>query len=702
MADVDVGSVLVVPFGRQRLLGVVVDTAVSSQIPPSRLVEPIEALDVGVPPELVELGLAVAREYCSTPARGLSLVLPPGISIRPSSGSKVRGLTALEAEITDSGLRALDQQDVPLGQRQREVLLTLRRGKGLISELSGELGCDSSTFRRLESRGLVTITASSVRRTPVAAALPTSIGRPRLTQEQQQVLDALLPQLRGCEPTSHLLHGVTGSGKTEVYMQLAEEALRANRTAVVLVPEIALTPQTHARFSARFGDKVAIIHSKLSAGERYDEWIRLRRGEASICVGPRSAIFAPLRRIGLVVVDEEHDSSYKQEGDPRYDARRVAELRAEQSGALLVFGSATPRAESWLKLNRVTLPNRVDAKPLPTVELLDMRGTHTSLHARTREAIEDVRSREEKAVVLLNRRGWSSFICCRECGEFRSCLNCEVSLTLHRQHDGADRLVCHHCGYSEEPGTRCPSCGSVSLARFGSGTEKLEVELRDAFDPMPVFRLDSDTSSGKDSVVRLLESFDRTPSGVLLGTQMIAKGHDFADVTLGVVLNADATLRFPDFRSEERTFSLIAQLAGRSGRGREDGRVLVQTLTPEATSIQFAAAHDASGFLDRELDRRKLMSYPPYGELARIVCLAESQELADRAAQACAGGLNEPLLSVLGPAPLFRLKGLYRSQLLIKASDRDLLVESLGGAVASASKSKQHRKVRFSVDVDPQ
>ena len=399
---------------------------------------------------------------------------------------------------------------------------------------------------------------------------------------------------------------------------------------IVLVPEIALTPQTVARFQARFGDTVALLHSALSEGERYDEWRRLRSGEARIAVGPRSAVFAPVRDLGLVVVDEEHDSSYKHEGDPRYDARSVAAERARRSGAALLVGSATPRPETWRAFPHLRLPDRVDSRPLPPVRILDMRGAQHPLHPLTRRALQA----SAKSIVLLNRRGWSNFLTCRSCGKVWECPQCEVALVLHRAEHA---IACHHCGHRERVPQRCDACGSLSVARYGVGTERIEAELAEALD-VPVFRLDADTAATKDAVPELLGRFHAASAGVLLGTQMVAKGHDFPDVTLGVVLDADSTLRFPDFRAEERTFALIAQLAGRAGRGPQGGRVLVQTTAPDAPAIEAAAQHDTEGFLAGELERRRALRYPPFADLIRVVVSAVPAEPVRAAAAQVARG----------------------------------------------------------------
>ncbi|HEX6390511.1 MAG TPA: primosomal protein N', partial [Solirubrobacteraceae bacterium] len=452
----------------------------------------------------------------------------------------------------------------------------------------------------------------------------------------------------------------------------AAEALEAGRGAIILVPEIALTPQIVARFVARFGDTVAVLHSGLSDGERHDEWLRLRRGEARVCVGPRSAVFAPLEDVGLVIVDEEHDSSYKHEGDPRYDARRVAERRAE----FLVCGSATPRPESVHGLRRVRMPSRVDGAPLPPVRLVDMRTTTSLLHPDTFDGLVAAR----KAIVLLNRRGWSNFLSCRGCGRTWECPQCDVTLVLHQ----AERaLACHHCGHRERIPERCGQCGSVSIGRHGTGTERLAASLPG----LPVFRLDADVRHS----ARVLEAFGAAERGVLVGTQMVAKGHDFPDVGLAVVVDADSTLRFPDFRAEERTFALVTQLAGRAGRGVR-GQVLVQTLAPEADAIRFAAAHDSDGFLRGELARREALMYPPFSTLIRIVCSSETPGAAFEAAAA----MRERLPEALGPAPLFRLRGKERAQLVIKARDRRRAIADVRAALVPA------RGVSVSVDVDPQ
>jgi primosomal protein N' (replication factor Y) len=687
-ASVRVGSLLMVPFGRQELLGVVVGLAERSAVGAERLRAPRSAVDADVPRELVELAGWIAREYCSTPARALSLVLPVG------AGKGTRELVRLVAEATGEGLAALDGA-ARLTASQRGVLERLARSG---PAAAGVLGVDHGSLRRLEARGLLALRAQPLRRAPqhvpVGATRATGLV---LNGAQRAAVAETAAAIAKRAHASILLFGVTGSGKTEVYLQAAASALEQRRGVIVLVPEIGLTPQTVSRFVERFGDTVAVLHSRLSAGERADEWLRLRRGEARICVGPRSAVFAPIDDVGLIVVDEEHDSSYKHEGDPRYDARHVAAHRAEMAGAVLVAGSATPRPESFASLARLELGARADGGRMPEVEVVDMRATRGALHERTAQALGELRRSGGKGIVLLNRRGWSNFLSCRDCGKVWGCPECDVALVLHQ----AEAIIaCHHCGHRQRVPERCDACGSGAVARHGLGTERLEHELARALggEDFPMFRLDADVATLKGRAAAVLARFDKADAGVLIGTQMVAKGHDFDGISLGVVLDADATLRFPDFRSEERTFALLAQLAGRTGRGRGDGRVLVQTLAPEARAILHAARHDSEGFLIGELERRRALGYPPYGELIRIVCSAEAAGSALRAAQRLRDRLEIAGAQILGPAPLFRLRGRDRAQVMIKASDRASAVAAVGAAV----KSPLGRGVAVSVDVDPQ
>jgi primosomal protein N' (replication factor Y) len=695
LEGVSVGSMLVVPFGRRRLLGVVVGLAEESEIARERLTQPLAALEADVPEALVGLGLWVAREYVSTPARGLALVLPPGTGT--GSGRPVIPRRSLRAALTDDGRQAL-ASTTRLGHRQRAALDTLSSGPAAVTAVARRAGADHSTLRSLERRGFVRLeNVAHPPRRPRVERVGARAGNVELTSAQAAALRRILARF-DTPGAPLLLHGVTGSGKTEVYLRAVAATLERGRSAIVLVPEIALTPQTAGRFVERFGDAVAVMHSRLSARERYDEWWRMRRGEARLCVGPRSAVFAPFDDLGLIVIDEEHDGSYKQEGDPRYDARLVAERRSALEGALLVTGSATPRPESLVSHERLELAERVDGRGLPPVEIVSMAGAAGPLHERTRQELDAVRRGGEKAIVLLNRRGWSNFLSCRLCGRVWECPNCDVTLVFHQ---AAGAVACHHCGHRERAPSVCPDCASVSVARHGAGTEQLERELEALVNPLPVFRLDSDVAAAA-GVAAVLSRFERAEAGVLVGTQMVAKGHDFPDVTLGVVLDADATLRFPDFRAEERTFALVAQLAGRSGRGPRGGRVIVQALEPDARALGHAAAHDSSGFIAGELPRREAFGYPPHGHLIRVVCSSTEAGPEQAAAEAVRDLIEATGMPALGPAPLFRRQGRHRAQLVIRSRERERAIAAVRDAVEQVAAARTHGPASFAVDVDPQ
>ncbi|HLG07474.1 MAG TPA: primosomal protein N' [Gaiellaceae bacterium] len=494
-----------------------------------------------------------------------------------------------------------------------------------------------------------------------------------------------------------LLYGPTGSGKTEVYLQACAAALERGRSAIVLVPEIALTPQAVGRFGARFGDRVAVLHSSLTEAERRDERERISSGHAHVVVGARSAIFAPVSDLGLVVVDEEHDASYKQESDPRYDARTVAAKRAALEGAVAVYGSATPRVESWARLDRLELPARIGA-PLPSVRVVDLRReAGYPLSAPLLTELAAVEERGGRAILLLNRRGVSGAIHCRACGVSRRCRSCDVALTLH----GDGRLHCHHCGYSEELPEQCPECGSVELARVGAGTQRLETELARRVPRLERIRLDADTSARAGALREALERFAAARAAVLIGTQMVAKGHHFPGVAVAAVVDADTGLAFPDFRAEERTFQLVTQLAGRSGRD-APGKVLVQTFQPDATPLTYAARHDVAGFLAQELARREELDYPPFRNLVAIVVSGPELAAPLQVLRELRDSLTLPGVRLIGPAPLLRLRGRQRAQLLAKTSSPRALASRAATLLAAAAPAMRRDGLAAVVDVDPQ
>jgi primosomal protein N' (replication factor Y) (superfamily II helicase) len=488
-----------------------------------------------------------------------------------------------------------------------------------------------------------------------------------------------------------LLYGATGSGKTEVYLQACAAALERGLGAIVLVPEIALTPQTLGRFRARFGGRIALLHSGLTEAERRDERERIAAGDARVVVGARSAVFAPVRGLGLICIDEEHDASYKQESDPRYDARTVAAKRAALEGAVAVFGSATPRPESWQALERLELGGRLGGR-LPPVRIVDLRRERGyPLSAPLLAELGKLAERGGKAILLLNRRGLSPAIHCRTCGVTRRCPNCDVALVLHE----VEVLHCHHCAHEEPSPELCPECGSAELARIGAGTQRLERELAARVPELERIRLDADTGDPAAA----LERFAAADRAVLLGTQMVAKGHHFEGVALAAVVDADTGMALPDFRAEERTFQLLTQLAGRSGRD-APGRVVIQTFQPDARPIELAARHDVVRFLAGELERRRLLGYPPFRHLVRILVSGREPEgplKALKELKAELGGVD-----VLGPAPVLRLRGRYRAQLVAKTERPGVLAARAARALAAAAPAMRKAGLSVVVDVDPQ
>ena len=516
----------------------------------------------------------------------------------------------------------------------------------------------------------------------------------QLSESQARALARIVEALDG-DGGNVLLHGATGSGKTEVYLQACAAALERGKGAIVLVPEIALAPQSVGRLRARFGDRVAVLHSSLTEAERRDERVRIASGAAPIVVGARSAVFAPVAPLGVICVDEEHDASYKQEADPRYDARTVAAKRAALEGAVAIFGTATPRPESWERLERLELGGRL-AGPLPPVRVVDLRReAGYPLSAPLLAELGAVEQNGGKAILLLNRRGVAPAVHCRACGLTRRCPNCDVALVLHA--DG--RLHCHHCSRVEAMGEACPACGSPELARIGAGTQRLEQELAEKVPGLERIRLDADAIRRPAELTAALRRFAETDRAVLVGTQMVAKGHHFAGVALAAVVDADTGLGMPDFRAEERTFQLVTQLAGRSGRD-APGRVIVQTFQPDSRPIVNAARHDVTRFLAEELERRRELGYPPFRHLVRVV--ADGREPGD--AMQLLGEIGAGLdgADVLGPAPLLRLRGRHRAQLLVKTDRVRPVASRAAQLLAAAAPAMSRAGVRATVDVDPQ
>ncbi|MFN6202949.1 MAG: primosomal protein N' [Acidobacteriota bacterium] len=608
----------------------------------------------------------------------------------------------------------------PAQQRVLDLLGGLSEPPSL-AELLALSESGPSVVRTLEKRGYLEIFTREVRRDPLAhlaASDPAEPGRGAagldLTPEQSGVLTEITAAIGRSQYAAFLLHGVTGSGKTEVYIRSMHETLRRGRSALMLVPEISLTPMFARRLKDHFGEAVAILHSSLSEGERLDEWNRLRQGEARVCIGARSAVFAPLSNLGLIVVDEEHEGSYKQDESPRYHGRDTAIMRAHLAGAVVIIGSATPSMESYHnaqtgKYGYLRLPERIGGRPLAQVEMVDMRqvfarhGKQQIFSDEMKAAIEETRSRGEQTIVLLNRRGFSSITICRSCGHTAHCPNCDVTLTYHREEA---RLVCHYCNHHERVPPVCPDCHGPYIFYVGEGTEQIEALLKGLYPEMRIARLDRDTTRRRGAFEKVLGEFGMGEIDLLVGTQMIAKGHDFHNVTLVCVISVDAALGMPDFRSAERTFQLLTQVAGRAGRGDKPGRVLIQSYHPEHYALQYAAAQNYDKFYEHEIHYRQEMRYPPFALLINLLIRhAELPKAAATAAEVVRQLRTadaERVLRVLGPAPapLARIRGEHRLQVLIKTRHRREAREALDAAMSALRENGFDSRL-VTIDMDP-
>jgi primosomal protein N' (replication factor Y) (superfamily II helicase) len=636
--------------------------------------KPVMGVAGDVPGPLLDLAEWIASTYASTLPRAVALVIPPAAGVREPE-PWVR-------------LVSMDRAS----RRQADVLAQIGLAPLPLSDLIAAAGTTRATVRRMAERGLVALD-------PAPSAIVDDV-HVTLTAEQERAVAACGEAL-AAGGGDVLVHGVTGSGKTEVYLRSIEHALRLGRGAIVLVPEIALTPQTASRFIARFGPTVAVLHSGISKTRRGAEHARIAAGEARVVVGARSAVFAAMPDLGMIVVDEEHDASYKHEADPRYDARRVAAKRARLERAVVVFGSATPRPESWFGIpHRVSLPVRVGG-PLPAVEIVDLRADGGYPLTRSLvDALAGIDDHGGRAILLQNRRGAAAAIHCRTCGRTWRCDRCDVALTLHGR-----RLVCHHCGADHPMPRACPTCGSVDLAHIGAGTTRVEDELVRRFPRLEVMRLDADVAARPGEPESTLLRFRRSTAAVLVGTQLVAKGHDMPGVGLAAVLDADLALAIPDFRAEERTFALLTQLAGRPGRpGDPRGRVLIQTWSPELRPVVLAARHAVPEFIETELERRRELDYPPFRRLVRVLASASSggvaTDIAATIAAAAAPALGGDI--VLGPAPLMRLRDRSRSHVLIKTGSAARAAGVLRGLLRDLAPDLRRAGATAVVDVDPQ
>ena len=705
------GMLVTVPFGPRTLDGFVVRLTDACALPPEKVKPVIKAVrpEPVVLPELMALADWMHDRYLCNLVDALRLMIPSELR-----GGRVREKTRRVAhlELDGAGIDEFIAKN-PRAKKQIGIVERLRAGDVETAVL------DSAALKALEKKGAVSIYLSEQRRTPAALSDDAHTPDPVLMPGQARAVEALTDALS--TGGRFLLHGVTGSGKTEVYIRLIRQALQMGRTAIVLVPEIALTPQMVSWLHGRFGADAAVLHSALSAGERFDEWRRIRSGAARVVIGARSAIFAPLQNIGCIIVDEEHESSYQSDHRPRYDAREIAWHRAEAHRAVLVLGSATPAIATYMRTERgvrpenrlklIELRQRVKDRPLPEVELVDMRGefdkgNRSIFSARLAQELQVCLDGGHQAMLFINRRGHSTFVSCRKCGYVVKCGQCDVSMTYHQSEE---QLRCHYCGSTMPPPRTCPQCGSAYIKYFGAGTQKVEAEVARLFPQARVARMDIDTTQRKDAHQRILDAFRRGDTYVLVGTQMIAKGLDFPNVTLVGVVAADMTLNLPDFRSVERTFQLITQVAGRAGRADDPGRVVVQTYDPDHYGIRCAAAQDYRAFYTRESANRRLALYPPFTVIARVVFSGKDEELVKRTALAAEATLNEyadrhgvrddVVQLRAAEAPIGLLRGEHRWQLFVKLYFR-------ADVEAVASRMRQiaddaPEGVRGELEVDP-
>ncbi|WP_238537821.1 replication restart helicase PriA [Zavarzinella formosa] len=715
-SEIAVGKRVEVPFGRG-------DTGTTGycvrvhEIPPLRAVKAIrKILDEQslLTDSLLRLTRWMADYYLCGWGQVLQAVLPAGV--RDQSGTR-------EAAF----IQAVPEADLPaplqvLTPKQSQTLEHLRNADGPMEQrhLARLAKVGAGVVKSLVEKGYARKFTERVEKTTLEADLETVDHRAlTLNAEQQAVWETIEAAVNTGGYHSFLLHGVTGSGKTEVYLRAIEQVVAQGKEALVLVPEISLTPQTISRFRGRCGN-VAVMHSHLTDSERGAYWRGIASGHVQVVVGARSAVFAPTRKLGIIIIDEEHENSFKQESTPRYHARDVAVMRAKLENIPIVLGSATPSLESWAnaergQYSRLDLPNRVEARPMPPVKLIDMRheprssGTFSAISPTLERAMRDALGKGGQVILLLNRRGFSTHVHCPTCGFVANCQNCDLALTFHRQRSS---LVCHYCGHEQTPFRKCPTCQTPSILYQGMGTEKLQAEIEQKFPDRVTQRMDSDTMSRPGSHQRVLDAFRGGLVHILMGTQMIAKGLDFPNVTLVGVINADAGLHMPDFRAGERTFQLLAQVSGRAGRGDLEGQVMIQTYTPDHPSITLAAKHDYLKFAELELAQRKEHQYPPYQRLVRLIVRSENEEAARNFADLLAGAFREALhradrqppqspgVRLLGPAeaPVYRLNGYFRHHFQLQSSSPGLLHQVLREVLAVA---RQPSNVEYQVDVDP-
>ena len=684
--EIHMGMVVSIPFGKGNYIrkGYVIGLSGEARFDPEKMKEicGLCSNEETTESRLIALASWMKENYGSTMIQALKTVLPIQEKVRAKEKRYIcLNISETEAEEV---LQKLEKSRCKARARLVRALLTEKRIEH--SRAVKELNATSSVVGKLAEEGILRLETDEVVRNPIDRSSTVRTEEMPLTAQQEQAVEGILAEWENSKPRPVLLEGVTGSGKTQVYMKLIQKVIEEGKQAIVLIPEIALTYQTVQRFCGRFGDKVSVINSRLSQGERYDQFKRARRGEIQIMVGPRSALFTPFSRLGLIVIDEEHEASYKSENSPRYHARETAIYRAALENARVVLGSATPSLEAYSRALRgeyglVRLKNRYGSRPLPQVTIVDLReelkaGNRSVLSRKLKEALKERLDRGEQAMLFLNRRGYAGFVSCRSCGHVMKCPHCDVSLSEHSH----GRLICHYCGYEEPKPQKCPVCGSPYIGGFKAGTQQIEQVLKKEFPRAGILRMDYDTTRTKGSYERILASFAAHEADILIGTQMIVKGHDFPAVTLVGVIAADISLNAEDYRCGERTFQLLCQAVGRSGRGRGAGEAVIQTYHPEHYSIQAAAAQDYQAFYEEEMSYRMLLDYPPAAHMLAVLGSCVEEELLSRAMHYLELYIRRVYpgkdLHVIGPAyaAVGKVKDIYRQVIYLKHEEYRTLV----------------------------
>ena len=709
-----IGQAVLVPFGRRNVIGFITGFSRKTDVKKSKIkkINSLVREDIFFNKKQLELYEWISDYYNTYLTKVIYTAIPTGV-VKGRVDKKRKKYYRL-SQSTNKTAKIINKIK-DKAPKQAEVLKVLFNNPDTnftIKELTDKADSYHGAVYSLRDKGYIEVFEGIKKRRPFLESSPEEKQRFAPTRAQAKAIKAVSTSLNNNSSDVFLLHGVTGSGKTEVYLQLVERLLKKDQGAIILVPEISLAPVMVRRFYSRFGDKIAVLHSSLSLGERYDEWRRLKKGEAKIAIGARSAIFAPVKNPGLLIIDEEHENSYKQGSYPHYHARKVAEKMADIHNVPLLLGSATPSLKSYYKAKNdnykyLNLPQRVANAKLPPVNVIDMReelkeGNYTIFSNKLYEKIEKALKRDEQILLFINRRGYSNFVLCRECGHVIRCNNCDISLTYH---SGQNILKCHYCDFGSQMPAVCPECNSRYIKKFGMGTEKIEEEVKNFFPEAEVDRMDVDTTTRKGSHHRILSRLEEGKTDILVGTQMIAKGHDYPNISVVGIITADTLLNLPDFRSSERTFQLLTQVAGRTGRGDKLGEVVVQTYTPDHYSIKAAREHDYYRFYQQEIELRKMLEYPPFIKMVNILVSGENENHVIEAAQKLGVYMDEftgSIKEVLGPgpAPIEKIKKKYRWQIILRFEDHKKRKKVLK-AINQNFLPYNKEEVKFNIDVDP-